>query len=82
MRLKVQRTTKETHIVTIGITCNFCGKLHNGDDIDMEPITEFEISPGYGSRYDCERYQLDICDDCLEELLHKLKVRVSNDSNM
>lgn len=76
MRITEQRTIRESYEAIVGITCNFCGKLHNGDDINMEPITEFEISPGYGSRFDCDRYHLDICDDCLEELLAKLEVGV------
>jgi hypothetical protein len=62
-------------MVTVGVTCNFCGDTYKGN-VDMLPVTEFEISPGYGSNKDCDRYHLDICDVCLDELLAKLKVKV------
>jgi len=76
MRIRKQVVTKETHMVTSSITCNFCGVEYSNGDINMEPITEFTIEPGFGSGYDLEHFTLDICDICLDELLNNLKVKV------
>jgi len=56
------------------ITCDFCGKTVTGEmNILESDITTFKIEPGYGSRFDLENFEIDICDNCLEkEILNKL----------
>ena len=50
--------------------CDFCGKKErpSGLGIDDTAITEFHIVFGYGSKFDTEIWNFDICDDCAERL--------------
>ena len=43
--------------------CNKCGQAKN--------TTHINISFGYGSKFDTEAWQLNLCDDCLEEFVEK-----------
>jgi hypothetical protein len=65
---KVEEIKKEVN----SQMCDFCGKKILGiDGVLHGDITSFEINPGWGSRYDMDACDFDICDDCLEELMAK-----------
>jgi len=70
----VQKNVTTTELVECA--CNFCGKTVIGeDDYLSSDITEFIISPGYGSGHDSDRIYFDICDDCLDNLIDSSKIR-------
>lgn len=63
--------------ITFGLSCDFCGisYLESGmDELLDAPITAFSITPGYGSCYDDDQYNLEICDRCLSRLLAQEEV--------
>lgn len=62
----IHKETIKTKKVTT-IRCDFCGVV--SDSPEMSDITDFRISPGYGSIYDNSTFELDICDNCLTNLL-------------
>ena len=49
------------------LTCDKCGK--KDEDVLYSDITSFDILPGFGSRYDDNRYTVDLCDNCLKEVI-------------
>jgi hypothetical protein len=56
------------------VTCNNCGKHIEIDDLDPDPslpnmFQSFEISGGYGSRFDYEKVTFDLCDECLSKII-------------
>ncbi|WP_042348774.1 hypothetical protein [Bacillus massiliigorillae] len=61
------------------ITCNKCGKttVLNGDEferqIKAEGFQTIECEFGYGSKYDCEKWTFDICQECLLEFTKSFK---------
>lgn len=63
---------------TVQINCDFCGKtslrLYKNTPI-FNGITNFTISPGFGSKFDSlspsTDFNFDICDECLENLILK-----------
>ena len=54
--VKFLRQTEETKR-----KCDLCGK----DGLSLSQIT---LEGGYGSKYDCERASLDVCEDCFDRL--------------
>jgi len=61
----------------ISLTCNKCGKTVEGDHIayasDIETWThEF----GYGSRFDTDKLEFELCDECVESFLKSFKIPV------
>ena len=48
------------------IICDFCNQEFT-QNLDQAPVTTFYIEPGYGSRFDTEQMEFDICDNCLEK---------------
>lgn len=49
------------------ISCDFCKKQTTSKEFpEFDGITSFEIRPGFGSVYDFEEFNLDICDHCLK----------------
>jgi len=65
----IEPTSKET---LVSITCNKCGKIVELDD-DMDfRANEFQtinLSFGYGSRYDMESWDFDLCEECVTEFV-------------
>lgn len=75
-RIRVEEVHKR---VTYGLTCDFCGTLYeeeDGDELLDAPITSFRIQPGYGSCYDDEMFNLEICDRCLSKLLAQEEISI------
>lgn len=59
-------------------TCNMCG-------IEIEPtfmwqggpyLHEIDLHPGYGSAFDMENIEFDLCDECLHNLILSFKIPV------
>jgi hypothetical protein len=61
------------------VICNKCGTTQDlfGEDYEREwQANEFQSLScyfGYGSRYDMESWQFDLCEDCLTELIKTFK---------
>lgn len=66
-KVKIKRV-KEYSIEKL--VCDFCFKTST--DPDSSDITSFSIAPGYGSIFDGDVYEFDICDKCLKELKSKI----------
>ncbi|WP_413986405.1 hypothetical protein [Paenibacillus polymyxa] len=80
MRTKVTEAKEitETKVVVIDeiIICNKCGKKYRKLTEDGKEnyfwnhlIHKFNIGFGYGSKYDMEHWEYDMCEDCVEELI-------------
>ena len=71
---------KETEHVTvqeecIEVQCNSCGKTIKGQDkIAWSDITGVRVSFGFGSVYDMETWEFDLCDHCLADITSKFKI--------
>lgn len=56
----------------LSITCNMCGKTYTYKDGYFEhDITTVNVQFGYGSKFDTENWEFDLCDDCLEKIVDK-----------
>jgi len=76
---KIQTETKTiTEEKVTSITCNCCGKVVEGETVEYDSdITELNISFGYGSRFDTNQWNMDICDDCLEKWVSTFKLPIT-----
>ena len=53
--------------------CNLCGKEMDFWDVQEEfSIKSFNI--GYGSKHDGDSLELDLCCDCMDELIDRCKI--------
>ena len=61
------------------IICNSCGKTETKKDNEhfelMPSITNIKISFGYGSKFDTELHEFDLCDECYEKIISKFKYK-------
>ncbi|PAD91666.1 hypothetical protein [Shouchella clausii] len=69
-------TRYDVEFVAKTITCNKCGKsadIKEGDYSDLhfkrEEFPTIELSFGYGSKWDTERWSFNLCEECLESLV-------------
>lgn len=60
MRTVEKRLVTYDREYTTSVTCDRCGGTVNGGEVRM--------SAGYGSIYDLDSHEFDICDDCWPEL--------------
>jgi hypothetical protein len=71
------KITEEYQTVTLRlneIVCDCCGKVNVCDDFQVTgDITSFSVIPGYGSMYDSETWELDICDECMVSWIKTFK---------
>jgi hypothetical protein len=62
------------------VTCNKCGKekILSGEkfqrEVQANKFQSFDCSFGYGSHYDMENWEFDLCEDCLEEIVKTFKI--------
>ncbi len=56
----------------IEITCNKCGKAFNIWDI--QEMFSIHKNLGYGTRYDGDRLEIDLCCDCMNDLIEQCVV--------
>lgn len=78
-RIRVEEVPKR---VTYGLVCDFCGTPYEEEDHDElldAPITSFSIRPGYGSCYDTDQFNIEICDRCLSKLLAREEISLCRD---
>ena len=54
------------------ITCNMCGKEF--DDWDMQEDFSIHGCIGYGSKFDGLYLRLDLCCDCMDNLIRSCKI--------
>jgi ribosomal protein L32 len=79
---------KTTHVETSEVKkevvdsfiCNNCGESFHAKHIAMDyyensQIHNFVTSFHYGSKYDCESINFDLCEKCLLEMIKKFKVK-------
>lgn len=73
-------TIKETYVKKIKeveelesriIICNKCGDSEEGYYVGCQSVT-FDF--GYGSYFDGEQWELELCDSCIKELAKSLKL--------
>lgn len=57
----------------ISIICNKCGEV--SEEIDyINTNQEFNLSFGYGSDYDTQNWQFDLCEKCLMEIVNEFQI--------
>lgn len=59
------------------IRCNICGKEFNDFDEDFEFGVHWRI--GYGSQHDGDKVDLDLCPECFDKFIHKLRKKCKID---
>lgn len=72
MRTKERRERTAVYEETTSIKCDRCGKEMTFDKYHGEGAS-FEMSFGYGSRFDLDTWRFDTCDDCAEWLRSEFK---------
>jgi hypothetical protein len=87
-KTQIVTETKDV-VVSRTVCCNKCGesyvqKTQYANDYDPNDYTnehfweaeihEFNVGFGYGSKYDMESWQFDLCDDCLTDLVKSFRV--------
>ena len=68
---------------TVELICNKCGKTVKLDKDawqKQESIQHFEIHFGFGSRFDMERWEFDLCEDCIEKIVKPFKYKPTRSS--
>lgn len=72
---KIVEITEE-HIVAI--RCDLCDhyKIMDEDDMALNTFGRVTKRIGYGSQYDGNVYQLDVCDECLNKFGTKIDHRI------
>lgn len=55
-----------TQSVVTDLICNCCGRSIDVEHTMGTDINEVAIHFGYGSRFDLSIWEMDICDDCLD----------------
>ncbi|MED3562401.1 hypothetical protein [Bacillus xiapuensis] len=73
----------EKKVVSKKIICNKCGGFHelkeNGNwyesDVELfaNDIHNISLGFGYGSKFDTEHWNFDLCDNCLEDVIKTFK---------
>lgn len=73
---------KEEKTLPLEVTCNKCGitkklKGENPNDTNREfesnMFQEFSISFGYGSKFDSDWWNFDLCEGCLVEIVRSFE---------
>lgn len=73
MRKFIEKTIEVSSRDLESVTCNMCSKTVEGDMCDMSDITNIQISFGFGSKYDSDEWDFDLCDNCIEDIVSKFK---------
>lgn len=81
---KYKTVTKETKELK-KITCDRCGVTSSENDempAGMSPYIEtIGIHWGYGSKYDNDYWEWDLCEKCIEETLGQIKCNMYSSDN-
>lgn len=77
MRTNERREIRKFEYVPTNITCNKCGIHHKitgqPNDYKANKFQDIVLHFGYGSKFDGETIEFDLCDDCIEELIKSFK---------
>jgi len=69
-------------IVTVqdlkGIVCNKCGDVFNLENIDSCPIQQINLYFGYESKFDNQKWGIDLCENCLLDIIKSFKIVPDN----
>ena len=70
--MKIVKEVTKLEKQTIGFVCDRCGTEINSDK-NFHRTDDFQLkySFGYGTEYDGDRIELDICDYCLVDIVKK-----------
>lgn len=74
--MKWKEQIQETRVVykTLKVICDKCGKEAVVEDGMAFPyMHDVKFSVGYGSDYDGDTIQFDLCDECLTEFMKSFK---------
>ena len=52
--------------------CDCCGKEF--DDYDKNNCAGIYFSPQYGSKYDGEKFDIDLCIDCMDKIIDMMHI--------
>ena len=63
IKKKLIKTEKEEEVVD-EVFCSFCGKEFDKTTTSCNGFGQIHISFGYGSIFDDEHFNLEVCDDC------------------
>ena len=78
MRKQAEKEVTITEYETVEFGCNRCGKLEqNADSFTENGFHNFGVNFGYGSKYDTDQWEFDLCEDCLFEVVKDFKVAPS-----
>lgn len=75
MKIQTDKSETITKTITTSIICNCCGKTVKSDEngFNFSDITDIEIVFQYGSKFDTESWEFDLCDDCIEKITGTFK---------
>lgn len=76
MKIKIQTTEIVKKEEVIEIQCNNCGKSEKGDNISYESTIEtWSHSFGYGSKFDGDCIEFELCDKCYKKIIDNFKIK-------
>jgi hypothetical protein len=61
-------------VVSESVQCNKCGKECDKGEEFNENMNNFYFGFGWGSRYDGETWDFDLCEECLVDIIKSFKV--------
>jgi len=76
--MREYKTIQVSKEVPVRRVCNMCGLEVRPTSIwrDGPYIHEINLRPGYGSIFDMEDIEFDLCDECLHNLMLSFKIPV------
>jgi|LakMenEpi03Aug12_release.lakeMendotaPanAssembly.Ray.scaffolds.fasta_scaffold977024_2 hypothetical protein len=72
----IEKEVTTTEKIVSMVACDCCGKeTHITDEYQFvcSNITNFSILFGYGSKFDMDTWDFEICDDCIEKWVSTFK---------
>jgi hypothetical protein len=68
-------------VIESKVVCNKCGleyddekSEHGYEEWQWDTIHAFKVEFGYGSKHDLEKWNFDLCENCIEELVSTFKI--------
>lgn len=65
---------KDVISIPVEQICNKCGKVIVDESDYVGNYFSTRFSFGYGSDFDLETHQIDLCDECFDELIKTFKI--------
>lgn len=74
MRIQEEKNISIKKTIIKKIICNCCGKEYDViNECDFSDITPISITFGYGSKFDTDTLEFELCDDCIEKIVSTFK---------